>query len=50
MSADDLSKAAYEMEKIGRSGNLEGANEAYERLENEFNRLAFYARKIDPFD
>lgn len=42
LSADKLSEIAFELEKIGQSGNLEGGEKVLKRLENEFYRLKKY--------
>ena len=44
LTADVLSKIAFELENIGKSGALEGGIEVLERLEKEFHRLETYAR------
>ena len=43
LTAVDLSKAAHELETIGKSGDLKGSLEGLRRLEKEFHRLAVYA-------
>ena len=45
LTADALSKIAFELENIGKSGLLEGGIETLERLEKEFHRLEAYARE-----
>lgn len=48
LTANELSKAACELEKIGKSGVLEGGREVFEKLEKEFYRLeAFVKEKLD---
>jgi len=44
LTADKLSKTAFEPEDIGKSGVLEGGAEVLERLEKEFRRLEDYAK------
>ncbi|MBF0288626.1 MAG: response regulator [SAR324 cluster bacterium] len=44
--ADELSSIAFELEKIGKSGNLEGSLETLETLEKELQRLEIYILKI----
>jgi len=46
LTADKLSKIAFELENIGKSGALEGGIEALERLEKEFSRLEDYVRNL----
>ena len=43
LSADALSKIAFELENIGKSDLLEGGIETLERLENESHHLEAYA-------
>jgi len=43
LTADVLSRMASELEKIGKSGVLNGSIEVLERLEKEFFRLQAYA-------
>jgi CheY-like chemotaxis protein len=45
LTAYSLSKVAFELENIGKSGVLEGGTEVLERLEKEFHRLEGYARE-----
>jgi len=45
LTADAVSKVAFELENIGKSGALEGAIEVLGRLEKEFYRLEDYARE-----
>jgi len=44
MTADALSKVAFELENIGRSGVLDKGTETLEKLEKEFYRLESYAK------
>ena len=44
LTADELSRVAFELENIGESGVLEQGAEVIERLEEEFSRLKIYAR------
>ena len=44
LTADVLSKIAFELENIGKSGHLEGSIEVLERLEKEFYLLEAYVR------
>jgi len=44
LTADVLSKIAFELENIGKSGALEGGIQVLERLEEEFRRLEGYVR------
>ena len=44
LTADELSRIAFELEDIGKSGVLEGGIEVLERFEKEFCRLETYAR------
>ncbi len=46
LTANDLSSAGYELQKIGESGSLEGSAGVIERLEQEFHRLESYAKSI----
>jgi signal transduction histidine kinase/CheY-like chemotaxis protein len=46
LTAQDLSDAGYELQKIGESGSLEGSAGAIDRLEQEFHRLEAYAKSI----
>ncbi|MBT3368985.1 MAG: Hpt domain-containing protein, partial [Nitrospina sp.] len=43
LTADVLSKTAFELENIGRSGVLENSVETLERLEQAFSRLEHFA-------
>jgi CheY-like chemotaxis protein/HPt (histidine-containing phosphotransfer) domain-containing protein len=43
LTADDLSRRAFDLENIAKSGILEGGVEAFERLENDFFNLKSYA-------
>ena len=45
--ADKLSKVAFELENIGKSGLLEGSIEVVEKLEKEFHHLESYAQRIN---
>ena len=45
LTADDLSRSALELEKIGKSRTLEGGIEALEKLENDFFNLKSYAEE-----
>ena len=45
--ADELSGAAFELEKIGKSGMLEGSMDVLEKLEREFFRLEHFVAKRD---
>jgi CheY-like chemotaxis protein len=47
LTAAKLSKIAFELEKVGKSGTLEEAGEVLERLKKEFYRLENFARGID---
>jgi signal transduction histidine kinase/DNA-binding response OmpR family regulator/HPt (histidine-containing phosphotransfer) domain-containing protein len=47
LTADALSSAALELEKLGTSGDLKRGWEALERLEMEFNRLDGFAKSVD---
>ena len=47
LTAVDLSEAAFELENIGKSGNLKGGAEGLGRLEKEFHRLAAYAGRVE---
>jgi|GEM_PF-5733429 len=42
--ADRLSKAAFDLELLGKSGELENSIEFFEKLEKEYYRLEKYAR------
>ncbi len=44
LTADELSRIAFKLENIGKSGLLEGGTEVLERLEREFHRLEVYAK------
>ena len=44
LTADALSKIAFELENIGRSGVLEKSIETLERLEQAFSRLERFAK------
>ncbi|OEU49226.1 MAG: hypothetical protein BA861_11740 [Desulfobacterales bacterium S3730MH5] len=44
LTANELSKIAFELENIGKSGNLEGGIQVLQKLETEFHRLEAYAR------
>jgi HPt (histidine-containing phosphotransfer) domain-containing protein len=44
LTADELSRIAFELEDIDKSGALEGGIESLCRLEKEFHRLEVYAR------
>ncbi len=44
LCANKLSGIAFELEKIGKSGNLESAAAAHAKLENEFLRLETYVK------
>ncbi len=44
LTADELSGIAFELEKIGKSGDLKEGIQVLERLEKEFERLEIYAR------
>jgi CheY-like chemotaxis protein/HPt (histidine-containing phosphotransfer) domain-containing protein len=44
LTADELSRIAFELENIGKSGLLERGTEVLERLEREFHRLEVYAK------
>jgi len=46
MNAKGLSVSAYELEKMGKAGNLEGCFDRLELLEKEFQRLDDYVREI----
>ncbi|MBW1710069.1 MAG: PAS domain S-box protein [Deltaproteobacteria bacterium] len=46
LTAVILSKAAFKLENIGKSGNLEEGTEALEALENEAERLEAYIRDL----
>ena len=46
MSANDLSRVAYELEKAGKSGNLEKGNEIYRMLKHEVSRLEQYIKTL----
>ena len=45
LTANVLSGIAFELERIGTSGVLEGSMECLERLENEFHRLERFGAK-----
>ena len=42
LTAYKLSKIAYELENLGKSGSLQGAADVMDRLESEFSRLEIY--------
>ena len=44
LTADELSKIAFELENIGRSGALEKSIETLERLEQAFSRLEHFTK------
>jgi len=44
LMVDELSKIAFELENIGRSGDLEKGIETLERLEHEFFRLEHFTK------
>lgn len=46
LTANALSDVAFELEKIGKSGNLEKGTELLTKLENEFNRFEDYIKTI----
>jgi PAS domain S-box-containing protein len=46
MSANDLSRIAYELEKAGKSGDLEKGNEIYRMLKHEVSRLEQYVKAL----
>ena len=46
LCADELSKIAFQLENIGKSGDLEGVIEVLERLEKEFSRLDVYVSTL----
>ena len=48
LTADDLSKVAFELEKAGKSGALEAGPDILERLEKEFKRLDAFCKKACP--
>ena len=43
LTAEDLSRVAFELENIGKSGNLEQTPDILDRLEEEFHRLEMFA-------
>jgi len=45
LTADDLSKVAFELENMGKSNTLETSTVVLERLEKEFYRLDAYAKE-----
>jgi len=47
LTADELSRIAFELENLGKSGMLEEGDEALERLKKEFYRLENYTKGID---
>ena len=47
LTADKLSKIAFELEKVGKSSTLEEGGEVLERLQKEFYRLENFARGMD---
>jgi len=47
LTADKLSKIAFELEDVGKSGMLEEGGEVLEGLKKEFYRLENYAKGID---
>ena len=44
LTADDLSKVAFELENIGKSGTVQASTGILERLEKEFYRLDAFAK------
>ena len=44
LTADDLSRVAFELENIGKSGTLGASTVILERLEKEFCRLDAFAK------
>ena len=44
LTADKLSKIAYQLERIGKSDSLEGCSEVMDNLEKELQRLENYFR------
>jgi HPt (histidine-containing phosphotransfer) domain-containing protein len=47
LTADELAQIAFELEKMGRSENLEPGATAIARLEDEFNRLKRFFQERD---
>jgi signal transduction histidine kinase/DNA-binding response OmpR family regulator len=45
LTANELSRSALELEKIGKSGSLEGGVEALKKFENDFFNLQAYAKE-----
>jgi two-component system, sensor histidine kinase and response regulator len=45
LTANDLSEAAFQLETIGKSGNLNGGPEIMENIVKEYKRLAAYAEE-----
>lgn len=46
LTAAPLSRMAHELEKIGKSGSCAGSEEIFGKLENEFQRLREYVKRI----
>ena len=47
LTADEFSAIAFELEKVGKSGMLEGGMDVLEKLEREFFRLKHFVAKRD---
>ncbi len=44
MNANDLSRVAAKLENLSRKGSLEGSNELFMELEEEFHRLKSFIK------
>lgn len=47
LGAKAIANAALQLEQIGKSGSLEGAQEAFERLEQAIEAFVRYLKQID---